>query len=87
MDMANPVLNIEALSPFGFFQQIPASPLSLPYAAFISKSVAYEQESGRMVVRETVKVRLAGCPDIRKARGLFEPKGLGVGVVDGWDLN
>ena len=34
-----------------------------------------------------MKVRLAGCPDIRKARGLFEPKGLGVGVVDGWDLN
>ena len=60
-----------------FFNKIPASPLSLPYAAFISKSVAYGQESGRMVVRETVKVRLAGCPDIRKARGLFEPKGLG----------
>jgi hypothetical protein len=30
------------------------------------------QGSGRRVVRETEKVRLAVCPDIRKTRGFFE---------------
>lgn len=43
----------------------------------ISAWLELGQGSGRRVVRETEKVRLAVCPDIRKTRGFFE--GLGGG--------
>lgn len=43
----------------------------------ISAWLELGEGSGRRVVRETEKMRLAVCPDIRKARGFFE--GLGGG--------